>query len=84
MANIRGLYQRPDSEVWWLSYTAADGRRVRESAKTTDWETAKRVLDDKLGRLARGEVLLPRVDKITEARNRPARVLRDARDPRPR
>jgi hypothetical protein len=62
---VRGLYRRPDSEVWWLSYTTADGRRLRESTKTTVWEEAKRVLDDKLGRLARGEAVLPRLDRIT-------------------
>ena len=46
MAKIRGLYQRPDSEVWWRSYTTADGRRVRESSRTTERETAKRILKD--------------------------------------
>jgi integrase len=54
-----------------LSYRTADGRRVRESSKTTDREIAKRILEDKRGRLARGETLLPRVDRITynEARD---------------
>ncbi len=62
---VRGLYRRPDSDIWWTSYTTADGRRVRESTGTADYDTAKRVLDDKRGRLARGEILLPRLDKIT-------------------
>ena len=65
MAKIRGLYQRPDSEVWWITYTKADGRRVRESTGTTIYDDAKRVLDDKRGRLARGEQILPRLDKVT-------------------
>jgi integrase len=65
MAKVRGLYQRPDSEVWWITYTTADGRRVRESAKTTDRDAAQRILDDKRGRIARGEVFVPRLDKIT-------------------
>jgi len=54
-----------------MSYTTADGRRVRESTKTTDYDTAKRMLDDKRGRIARGEVVLPRLDKVTydEARD---------------
>jgi len=60
-----GLYQRPDSDVWWISYNGSDGRRVRESTRTTDKETAKRLLKDREGRAARGEVLLPRVDRIT-------------------
>jgi integrase len=60
-----GLYQRPDSDVYWISYIGSDGRRVRESTRTTDKEAAKRLLKDREGRAARGEVLLPRVDRIT-------------------
>jgi len=60
-----GLYQRPDSDLFWISYLDTSGRRVRESTKSTDLETAQRILDDKKGRLARGEELLPRVDKVT-------------------
>jgi integrase len=60
-----GLYQRPDSDVYWISYNSSDGRRVRESTRTTDKEAAKRLLKDREGRAARGEVLLPRVDRIT-------------------
>jgi integrase len=59
-----GLYQRPDSDVFWMSYMSG-GKRVRESARTTDRKEAERILKDKEGRLARGEVLLPRVDRIT-------------------
>jgi integrase len=60
-----GLYQRPDSDVYWISYNASDGRRVRESTRTNDKEAAKRLLKDREGRAARGEVMLPRVDRIT-------------------
>jgi len=60
-----GLYQRPDSDVYWISYNGSDGRRVRESTRTNDKEAAKRLLKDREGRAARGEVLLPRVDRIT-------------------
>ena len=38
---------------------------TRESTRTTDKEAAKRLLKDREGRAARGEVLLPRVDRIT-------------------
>src|SRR5881409_2701089 len=62
---LMGLYQRPDSDVYWISYNGSDGRRVRESTRTTDKEAAKRLLKDREGRAARGEVLLPRVDRIT-------------------
>jgi len=44
-----GLYQRPDSEVYWISYNGSDGRRVRESTRTTDKEAAKRLLKDREG-----------------------------------
>src|SRR5215471_8135447 len=60
-----GLYQRPDSDVYWISYIGPDGRRVRESTRTNDKEAAKRLLKDREGRAARGEVLLPRLDRIT-------------------
>jgi hypothetical protein len=65
-----GLYQRPDSAVFWITYQNADGRRVRESTHTTDRDTAKRVLEDKKGRIARGDSPLPRMDRVpyTEAR----------------
>ena len=65
MAKAQGLYKRPDSEVYWITYTDAAGKRVRESTKTTDYDTAKSILDDKRGRIARGELVLPRLDKIS-------------------
>lgn len=65
MAARDGLYKRPDSGVYWISYVDARGKRVRESTKTTDRDQAQRILDDKRGRIARGEVLLPRADRVT-------------------
>jgi len=41
-----------------LSYIGSDGQRVRESTRTNDMEAAKRLLKDREGRAARGEVLL--------------------------
>src|SRR5262249_43179406 len=61
-----GLYQRPDSDVYWISYIGSDGRRVRESTRTKDKEAAKRLLKDREGRAARGEGLLPPLDRITD------------------
>jgi integrase len=58
-----GLYQRPDSEVYWLSYTSK-GKRVRESAGTTDKDEATRIPRDKQGRIARGETILHRADRV--------------------
>src|SRR5262249_20173141 len=60
-----GLYQRPDSDVYWFSYNGSDGRRMRESTRTNDKEAPKSLLKDREGRAARGEVLLPRVDRVT-------------------
>jgi integrase len=48
-----------------MDYIDSTGKRVRESAKTADRETAQRILDDRRGRVARGEVVLPRADKVT-------------------
>ena len=61
----RGIYRHPRSPFWFLDYTDSNGKRIRESSKTTDRAEAQRILDDKRGRVARGEVLLPRADKIT-------------------
>ena len=33
-----GLYQRPDSDVYWISYRDGNNRRVRESTNTSDKE----------------------------------------------
>jgi integrase len=59
-----GLYRRPDSETYWISYTDNKGKRVRESAGTTDKDEATRVLRDKQGRIARGENVLRRADRV--------------------
>lgn len=34
-------YRRKDSDVWWISYPAPDGRRARESSGTTSLAEAK-------------------------------------------
>jgi integrase len=35
-----GLYRRPDSAIWWATYTDAGGKRVRRSTETTNREEA--------------------------------------------
>ena len=60
----RGLYRHPKSPFWFFPYTGSDGKRVRESSKTADRAEALRILDDKRGRVARGDVVLPRADKV--------------------
>ncbi len=39
-----GLYQRPDSENWWVSFTNASGERIRRSCGTTDRKEAEAIL----------------------------------------
>ena len=39
-----GLYQRPDSENWWASFTDASGERIRRSCGTTDRKEAEAIL----------------------------------------
>jgi integrase len=58
------LYQR--GPVWWVQYFVR-GRRVRESAETTNRHAAQDFLNARLGRKAEGRPLPPRVDKITYA-----------------
>jgi len=63
MAHGDGIYKRPDYETYWITYKNADGQRVRENAKTTDRGIAKRIRDERVGRVARGEHLDPRRDQ---------------------
>lgn len=58
-----GVYLRPDSDIFWLSYTDG-GKRIRESTGSHDKKEAERILKDKEGRRARGEAVLPRADKV--------------------
>lgn len=37
------LYKRPDSSVWWYSYTGPDGKQVRRSTGTSDETLAKEI-----------------------------------------
>src|SRR5262245_21870662 len=60
----RGLYRHPKSPFWFLDYVDGNGKRVRESSRTEDRAEAQRILDDKRGRVARGEALLRRADQV--------------------
>ena len=55
------LYQR--GSVWWVQYFV-NGRRVRESAETSNRRAAQDFLNGKLGHVAEGKPILPRVDRI--------------------
>ena len=56
------IYRR--GRVWWLTFVDADGRRVRESAKTTDPKKARSMLRKKVGQRESG-TLVPRADRVT-------------------
>jgi hypothetical protein len=51
------------SPVWWVKYSAG-GRVIRESSGTTDKRAAKRFLDSRVGRVAEGQPILPRADRV--------------------
>ena len=44
MAQQRGVYRRNDSRHWWISTTLPDGRRIRQSSGTEDFEEARALL----------------------------------------
>ncbi len=60
------VYQRKDSNIWWMRYRDRDGCRRLESTKTLDWKEAQRQLrerlhsrdDNTLDVVRRGEQLL--------------------------
>ena len=56
-----GLFKR--GAIWWTK-VYVNGRPVRESTGCRQWEAAKRLLDQRRGRIAAGESMLPRMDRI--------------------
>jgi hypothetical protein len=55
------LYRRGD--VWWIKYYA-NGRPIRESTGTEKETEARRVLKEREGRVAIGQPILRRADRI--------------------
>jgi integrase len=49
--------------VWWCKYYV-NGRAVRESTRTKKETEAKRFLDGRRGRVAEGQPVLPRADRV--------------------
>jgi hypothetical protein len=56
---VAHLIKRPDSELWWGSFTGADGRRIRRSTGTSDKAAANAILVgwEKAAREGRKKVL---------------------------
>lgn len=55
------LYQR--GRIWWVKYYV-NGRPIRESTGTGKEKKAKRFLKEREGRVATGQPILPRADRI--------------------
>jgi len=49
--------------IWWIKYYV-NGRPVRESTGTDKETPAKNILKDRLGRVATGQPVLPRADRV--------------------
>jgi len=58
------LYLR--GSVWWMKYYV-NGRPMYESTGHTKESQAQRVLNDRIGRVATGRAVLPRLDRVTYA-----------------
>jgi hypothetical protein len=42
------VYKRNDGKILWITYRDRDGKRVRKSAFTEDWQDAQRKLRERL------------------------------------
>lgn len=49
--------------IWWMKYYA-NGRPVRESTGVEKESEARRILKEREGRLATGQPVLPRADRV--------------------
>ncbi len=58
------LYQQPGSSFWFMDYRDGQGIRRRESTKHTDHKAALNVLRVREGKVAAGEPVLPRADRV--------------------
>src|SRR5437016_5621697 len=60
------LYQRKESQIWWMRYRDKSGQRKMESTGTSDWQEASKKLRERLAArdnnslaiIRRGEQLL--------------------------
>lgn len=57
------LYQRPDSDVWWIKYSRY-GKPYRESAKTTDKRKAEKFLKARLAEIETGTFVGPKAERV--------------------
>ena len=57
------LFRRTNSRNWWIKYWA-NGRQHRESTRTEKESEARRVLKEREGRVAAGQPVLNRADRV--------------------
>ncbi len=60
------IYQQPGCETWTISYYSG-GRKIRESTGTTNYNEARQKLNQKLGKVANGEIVQVKLDRISVA-----------------
>jgi len=58
------IYRQPGSRFWWICYYDANGDAVRESSKSEKITVAQNMLKAKLGEVASGNFVSPKVQRI--------------------
>ena len=58
------IYRQPGSRFWWICYYDANGSQVRESSKSEKITVAQNMLRAKLGEVASGNFVSPKVQRI--------------------
>src|SRR5215472_5657689 len=58
------IYRQPGSRFWWICYCDASGNAVRESSKSEKITVAQNMLKAKLGEVASGNFVSPKVQRI--------------------
>jgi integrase len=59
-----GVYRRPRTRFLWIKYYDAQGRPQRESARTPSVKEAKRLRDQRLGSVAKGEPVATNANRV--------------------
>ncbi|HET9741746.1 MAG TPA: tyrosine-type recombinase/integrase [Terriglobales bacterium] len=80
MSKKRGagsLYRQPGCKTWMISFYQ-NGKQVRESTGQTDYQAARQKLNQRLGKIAAGEVVDVRLERVS-VKDLADEVLRDYR-----
>jgi integrase len=60
------IYHNGDCKTWTISYYQ-NGRKIRESTGTANYNEARQKLNQKLGKIANGEIISVKLDRISVA-----------------